>query len=109
MRSLRMSMPRWVPLLSAVLLGLACGRYMANDEPNFLMEEIGRLERAGRVEALRENRNCFHVFVFSSGKRPPERAIAVAKAEILAGQEEAEPEKPVKRKPQPHKRTARKR
>jgi hypothetical protein len=79
-------------------------RYMANDEQNFLMQEIAKLEESGRVEALRENRSCFHVFVFPSGARPSEAAISTARAAILADQEEAEPQRPVKRKA----RTARK-
>lgn len=50
-------------------------RYMTAAEQNFLMAEIARLEAAGRVEALRENNNCFHVFVFPDGRPPPETLI----------------------------------
>ncbi len=49
-------------------------RYMNAAEQNFLMAEIARLEAAGKVEALRENNNCFHVFVFPDG-RPPSEAL----------------------------------
>lgn len=50
-------------------------RYMNAAEQNFLMSEIARLEAAGRVEALRENNNCFHVFAFPDGRPPPEALI----------------------------------
>lgn len=50
-------------------------RYMTAAEQNFLMAEIARLERAGRVEALRENNNCYHIFVFSAGRPPTEALI----------------------------------
>lgn len=50
-------------------------RYMNAAEQNFLMQEIARMEAAGRVEALRENRNCYHVFVFPDGRRPGENLI----------------------------------
>jgi uncharacterized protein DUF5715 len=45
-------------------------RYMTAAEQEFVMTEIARLERAGRVEALRELRDHYHVFVFNEG-RPP--------------------------------------
>lgn len=50
-------------------------RYMNAAEQTFLMTEIARLERAGRVEALRENNNCYHIFVFADGRPPSERLI----------------------------------
>jgi hypothetical protein len=49
--------------------------YMAADEQQFLMDEIARLEKEGRVEALRENRNHIHVFAFADGKPPSEKLI----------------------------------
>lgn len=49
-------------------------RYMTAAEQSFLMAEIARLKTAGRVEALRENNNCFHIFAFVDG-RPPLEAI----------------------------------
>jgi hypothetical protein len=51
-------------------------KFMPNDEQNFVMQEIARLEQQGRVEALRERRNCFHVYVFHTGQRPPETMVA---------------------------------
>ncbi|HEY0547787.1 MAG TPA: DUF5715 family protein [Pyrinomonadaceae bacterium] len=50
-------------------------RYMNAAEQNFLMAEIARLEKAGRVESLRENNNCFHVFAFPDGRPPSESLI----------------------------------
>lgn len=49
--------------------------YMTAEEQNFLMEEIARLEKEGRVEALRENRNHIHVFAFADGTRPDESLV----------------------------------
>lgn len=49
--------------------------YMTGDEQQFLLDEIARLEREGRVEALRENRHHIHVFAFADGKLPEERLI----------------------------------
>jgi hypothetical protein len=72
-------------------------RYMPTDEQNLLMAEIAKLEQEGKVEALRENRNCFHVFAFGQG-RPDDGAIASARAAIVAEQEEEEPEKKAPRK-----------
>jgi hypothetical protein len=50
-------------------------RYMTAAEQNFLMAEIARLEKGGRVEALRENNNSFHIFVFPDGRPPSETAL----------------------------------
>lgn len=49
--------------------------YMNAAEQQFLMDEIARLEREGRVEALREIRNHIHVFAFADAKPPDERLI----------------------------------
>jgi hypothetical protein len=49
--------------------------YMAADEQQFLLDEIARLEREGRLEALRENRNHIHVFAFAGEGLPSERLI----------------------------------
>jgi hypothetical protein len=54
-------------------------RYMTAAEQEFLMDEIARLERDGRVEALRELRDHYHVFVLPKGHRPSEKAIEKAK------------------------------
>jgi hypothetical protein len=49
--------------------------YMTGEEQQFLMDEIARLEREGKVEALRENRNHIHVFAFADSKPPGEELI----------------------------------
>jgi len=49
---------------------------MAAAEQQWLMDELARQEDDGRVEALRENRIHFHVFVFPDGRRPSESLIA---------------------------------
>jgi hypothetical protein len=56
--------------------------HMTAAEQAFLMEELARLESEGRVEALRENRNHFHVFVFPDGQRPSEKLIAESLRDI---------------------------
>jgi hypothetical protein len=50
--------------------------YMTATEQDFLMAEVAKLEEAGRVEALRENRNHIHIFAFADGKLPEESLIA---------------------------------
>jgi hypothetical protein len=49
--------------------------YMAAAEQQFLLDEIARLEKEGRVEALRENRFHIHVFAFADMKPPAETLI----------------------------------
>jgi Family of unknown function (DUF5715) len=50
-------------------------RYMSREEQEFLMNEIAALEEEGRVEAIRENRDHYHVYVFADGKRPTEEQV----------------------------------
>jgi hypothetical protein len=50
-------------------------RYMTTAEQEFVMGEIAQLERDGRVEALRELRDHYHVFVFPDGRRPDEKLV----------------------------------
>jgi hypothetical protein len=49
--------------------------HMAADEQEHVMATLARLEAEGRLEALRENLNHFHVFVFPDGRPPAERLI----------------------------------
>jgi hypothetical protein len=51
-------------------------KYMASDEQNFVMDLLAKLEDEGRIEALRERRNHFHVYAFASGERPAETMVA---------------------------------
>lgn len=50
-------------------------RYMTAEEQEFVMSEIARLERAGRVEALRELRDHYHIFVFAEGRPPAAESV----------------------------------
>jgi hypothetical protein len=52
--------------------------WMAADEQNFLMNIIAKFETAGRLEALRENRDHIHVFAFYNGKPPDENRVEQA-------------------------------
>ncbi|HLL15425.1 MAG TPA: DUF5715 family protein [Pyrinomonadaceae bacterium] len=50
-------------------------RYMNAAEQTFIMSELARLRDDGRIEALRENRDHYHVFAFAEGQRPAEALI----------------------------------
>lgn len=50
-------------------------RYMTAPEQTFLMGEIARLKQQGKVECLRENNNCLHVFAFPDGRPPSEASL----------------------------------
>jgi hypothetical protein len=50
-------------------------RYMTAAEQSFLMGELARMRDEGRIEALRENRDHFHVFAFANGRPPDESLI----------------------------------
>jgi hypothetical protein len=65
-------------------------KFMAPDEQNFLMEEVARLKDAGRVEALRERRNHFHIYVLADGP-PPEAVIASFFDEVEAAHPNSAP------------------
>jgi hypothetical protein len=51
-------------------------RHMTAAEQEFVMAELARLSDEGRVEALRERRDHYHVFAFAEGRRPDESLIA---------------------------------
>jgi hypothetical protein len=72
------------PHASGMAFDVYTGR-MAADEQHWLMDRIASLERAGRVEALREPNDHVHVFVLPDGRRPPESLIAMSKTEMSAG------------------------
>ncbi len=57
-------------------------KYMTADEQHAIMGLIARLEAEGRLEALRENRDHFHLFAFAKGRRPDERLIAEALSDV---------------------------
>ena len=72
-------------------------KFMPNDEQNFVMREIARLEQEGRVEALRERRNCFHVYVFESRERPAGPLVASFFDEVEAAHPGSAPHATVSR------------
>ena len=50
-------------------------RYMTAEEQTYVMDYLARLEDAGRIEVLRENRDHYHVFAFIDGAKPSEELI----------------------------------
>jgi hypothetical protein len=50
-------------------------RYMSGDEQTFLMTELARLKKEGRIEVIRERSANFHVFAFVDAQRPPDELI----------------------------------
>lgn len=50
-------------------------RFMSAREQEFVMGEIARLKKDGRVEALRELRDHYHVFAFPGGRAPEEKDV----------------------------------
>jgi hypothetical protein len=50
-------------------------KFMPPAEQNWVMAEVARLEREGRVEALRERRNHLHVYTFGAS-RPGDAVVA---------------------------------
>jgi hypothetical protein len=68
--------------------GLAFDVYdgrMSAAEQQYLLQELARREREGRLEALRENRDHVHVFVFPEGRPPDGSAIAAESRRLHAG------------------------
>jgi hypothetical protein len=49
--------------------------FMTAGEQQFVMDSIARLEREGRVEALRELRDHYHVFAFPEGVKPDDELV----------------------------------
>lgn len=49
--------------------------FMTRAEQEYVMAELAKLKDAGRVEALRELRDHFHVFAFAGGRPPNERLV----------------------------------
>lgn len=50
-------------------------RYMNAAEQHHIMADLARLQDEGKVEALRELRDHFHVFIFADGQPPDESGI----------------------------------
>ncbi len=60
--------------------------WMTAEEQAFLMGIIARMKIAGRIEALRENRDHIHVFAFPSGRPPEESRLQAIRADKRRGQ-----------------------
>jgi hypothetical protein len=71
------------PHTSGMAFDVYTGR-MAADEQDALMDTVAGLERASRVEALREPNDHIHIFVLPDGRRPPESLIALSKTDMGA-------------------------
>jgi len=78
-------------------------RYMGGDEQTFVMNELARLKREGRIEVIRERNANYHVFAFLDGVRPPDNLIEASLEKAGAPVEqahhvEAKPAQKAKRK-----------
>ncbi len=76
-------------------------RYMSAPEQTFVMAELARLKREGRIEVIRERSANYHVFVFLNGARPSDELITASLDKASAAGPEthhAAPSKPAKAK-----------
>jgi len=75
-------------------------RYMSVAEQNFVMSELARLKKDGRIEVIRERNANYHVFAFINGVRPSDDLITASLEKAGAPPAEeahhsaAKPEKP---------------
>jgi hypothetical protein len=65
-------------------------RYMSAAEQTFLMAELARLKKEGRIEAIRERSANYHVFAFVNGTRPSDELIAASLDKASVAVEEAQ-------------------
>lgn len=63
--------------------------FMTAEEQEHVMADLARLQDEGRVEALRERRNHFHVFAFANGVRPEEALVRKARGQVTASGEKS--------------------
>jgi hypothetical protein len=75
-------------------------RYMTAEEQEFVMGEIARLEREGRVEALRELRDHYHVFVFAEGRPPAAESVDMILGRRAKATPAEKPKAPEKKAPE---------
>ena len=54
-------------------------RYMSGAEQTFVMNDLARLKREGRIEVIRERNANYHVFAFIDGARPSDDLIAASR------------------------------
>lgn len=64
-------------------------RYMSGPEQSFVMGELARLKREGRIEVIRERNANYHVFAFLNGARPSDDLIAASLEEARGPQQQA--------------------
>jgi hypothetical protein len=57
-------------------------RFMSIAEQNFLMSELARMKKEGRIEVLRERGANYHVFAFLEGQRPSDDLITASLDEV---------------------------
>lgn len=86
-------------------------RYMGGAEQTFVMNELARIKREGRIEVIRERNANYHVFAFVNGVRPPDHLIEASLEKAGAPVEqahhaEAKPAPKAKAKRQAKSRTA---
>ncbi|HEY5884722.1 MAG TPA: DUF5715 family protein [Pyrinomonadaceae bacterium] len=67
-------------------------RFMGVAEQNFVMNELARLKREGRIEVIRERNANYHVFAFLDGKRPNYELIRASLEAAGADPEQEESE-----------------
>ncbi len=72
-------------------------RYMSCTEQSFVMAELARLKREGRIEVIRERNANYHVFAFLNGARPSDDLIAASLEEARGPQQEAHHAAPAKK------------
>ena len=86
-------------------------RYMSGPEQTFVMTELARLKKEGRIEVIRESNANYHVFAFINGTRPPDYLIAASLEKAGAPSPEAHHAAPKKAKvkQKPKGRTSKKR
>lgn len=80
-------------------------RYMSPAEQMFLMNDLARIKKEGRIEVIRERNANYHVFVFIDGTRPSDALITASLEEVGPPAEEANhaEAKPAKEKKNPPK------
>ena len=64
-------------------------RFMIAAEQAFVMAELARLKREGRIEVIRESNANYHVFAFINGARPNDELIAASLEEARGPQRQA--------------------
>ena len=64
-------------------------RYMSAAEQAFVMDELARIKREGRIEVIRERNANYHVFAFMNGARPSDDLIAASLEEARRPQRQA--------------------